>query len=608
VIDLNHYFEFLNALQVQTKEAGVIRLGHSLLGGQKRVLTEVQRGLEAGCHEFVILKSRQIGMSTFFLSWDMYWLFRYDGTPGVLVTHDEPAREQFRAIFELYYAGLPGEWKKDIVQHNRNQLVLSNRSMLQYKVAGLKQTSTKTLGRSSAVSFGHMTEVAFWGDPEQIHSLKSSMAEHNPLRFFAWESTANGFNHYYDMWEEALSSVSSRAIFVGWWSHDFYRAKRNGPIWRRYWGEKGKLTTPEAQTVRRLKSEYDFDLDDEQMAWYRWMRHEKMTDEMALLENYPSFPEEAFVATGSRFFTGAMISENYKRVLREPVPQSYRVIIGQEFTDTQLQDVPERSATLRVWEEPAEGAYYALGADPAYGSSEHSDRFAINVYRCWANRMEQVAEFCAVDIAPYTFAWIIVYLAGCYRPCVYNIEVNGPGGAVIQEIDNLRKVAHRYMGRDGRSMRDVVGKMQQFLDIRVDSLYRRPMGIHTLTTSRTKDIYMSTLKDAFERAILVPHSKYLLDEMKAVVRDGATIGAPEHSHDDRVVSSALSAKAWNDQLRSMLINRSIVWVPPEKRKDLEQPPDTPLGRNVRNYLTEIGYIEKPRAESGVKVYNIGKQG
>lgn len=603
MFDFNHFNDFLNALPINTKERGLINLGPNLLGTQKRLLQEIQRGMEDGVREFVTLKSRQIGVSTLSLALDMYWLFRYEGTPGVMVVHEESARDQFRAILELYYENLPDMWKQGIVQHNRNQLVLANRSMLQYKVAGLKQTSAKTLGRSSAVSFGHMTETAYWGDPEQIHALKAAMAEFNPQRFFHWESTANGFNHFHEMWEDALSSVTIRGIFITWWSNEFYRAARDSRIWRQYWGHKGRPTPQEVNGIARLKREYDVELDDEQLAWYRWVRAEKVTDEMALAAEYPWFPDDAFVATGSKFFTGQAITDSYKRVLQQPPPKAFRVRIGAEFTDTELVDVAERLAHLRVWEEPVEGAYYALGGDPAYGSSEESDRFAIVVSRCWANRVEQVAEYCTVDIAPYTFAWVVVYLAGAYQPCVYNLEVNGPGGAVLQEIDNLRRLAGRsYVQGQSQTMRDVVKKMQQFYFAREDSVTRRPIGLHTITTQRVKDVYMSGLKDSFERGVFVPHSKYLLDEMKAVVRDGATIEAPT-GHDDRVVAAALGVKAWQDQLRMKLINANVVWIPPEERAKVKVQPDTPLGRNVRDYLQAIGYKEKPKNESGVRTYN-----
>jgi hypothetical protein len=605
VFDFNHLQAFLDALPINTKERGLITLGPNLLGTQKRLLQEIQRGMEDGVREFVTLKSRQIGVSTLSLAIDMYWLFRYAGTPGVMVVHEESARDQFRAILELYYENLPDMWKQGIVQHNRNQLVLENRSMLQYKVAGVKQTSAKTLGRSSAVSFGHMTETAYWGDPEQIHALKASMAEMNPQRFFHWESTANGFNHFHEMWEDALSSVTIRGIFISWWSNEFYRAPRDGRIWRQYWGHKGRVTPQEAAGIKRLIREYSVELDDEQIAWYRWIRAEKVTDEMALAAEYPWFPDDAFVATGSKFFTGQSITENYKRVLQQPAPQSFRVRIGAEFTDTDLVDVPERLATLRVWEEPVPGAFYVLGGDPAYGSSDTSDRFAIVVLRAYANRLEQVAEFCTVDIAPYTFAWVVVYLAGCYQPCVYNLEVNGPGGAVIQEIDNLRKLAGKALRQgEAKTMRDVIGKMQQFYYAREDSITRRPTGLHTLTTQRVKDVYMSGLKDTFERGIFIPHSKYLLDEMKIVVRDGGSIEAPNQGHDDRVVAAALAVKAWNDQQRARLINQNVVWVPPEDRAMVEARPDTPLGRGVRNYLQSIGYMERPKVDSGVRAYNL----
>jgi hypothetical protein len=156
-------------------------------------------------------------------------------------------------------------------------------------------------------------------------------------------------------------------------------------------------------------------------------------------------------------------------------------------------------------------------------------------------------------------------------------------------------------------MRDVIGKMQQFLYVREDSLYRRPTGLHTLTTERVKDVYMSGFKDVFERGILIPHSKYLLDEMKAIVRDGGSIEATGDAYDDRVVSAALAVKAWNDQLRTRLITQNHIWVPPEKRKELEQAPDTPLGRNIRNYLTNIGVIPKPQGEPPkVHAYNLPK--
>lgn len=607
MLDFDRFAKFLSSLRIDTKERGNIRLGSSLLGSQRRLFDEIRLGLQEDVHEFVCLKCRQIGISTGLLALDLYWPLRYAGTPGTIITHDEPARDQFRAALEQYYEGLPPEWQQTIVQHNRNQIVFRNRSVLQYKVAGVKETSKKVLGRSAALAYAHATECAFWGDPDQIHGLKASMAEMNPLRFYIFESTANGFNHFHEMWEEAASAATIRPIFITWWSNEQYRVAEGDARWRKYWGFKGRATPSELDRVKRVKAEYGVEIDTLQLAWYRWVAAEKVTDEMALLAEYPTLPEEAFVATGAKYFSGPHLNAAYHRVLKEVKPQRYRFHFGAAFTDTAVSDANERTAQLRVWEEPVAGATYVIGADPAYGSSANADRFVAHVSRAWANRVEQVAEFATADIAPYTFAWVIVYLAGAYRPCVYNIELNGTGTTVVQEIENLKKSAARSpIAGEARTMRDVVRRMSEFLYAREDSISGRPIGKHTLTNERTKETYMGLLKDNFEREIWVPHSRTLLDEMATVVRDGGRIIAQGRAKDDRVIAGALAVKAWNDQLRQRLIAQNVLYVPPEAAlEEASALAPTVLGRSVRNYLQAIGAVPRPAPpNAGVRAYNV----
>jgi hypothetical protein len=616
MIAWGHFFEFLNALSINTKERGVVYLGQTLLGTQKRFLQEVKIGMDMGVREFVTLKCRQIGISTVSLALDIYWL-GMNMVQGAIVVHDEAARDQFRAILQMYMDGLPEEWQLESDQHNRNQLVLENGSMFQYKVAGVKESSTKSLGRSSAISFGHFTEVAFWGDPSQISSLKSSMAEENPNRFFNWETTANGYNHFNDMWNDAHGSVSVRPIFITWWSNEFYRARRDTIKWKQYWGHKARPTEQERDWIKQVKEDFDHDLDDEQLAWYRWNRAEKVTDEEDLYQEFPTTPEDAFQATGSKFFTGKSLNMAFRRVLGEPKPKMYRFQFGEDFTDTNLIESPEKNAHLKIWEEPqtrdlknpnSQMAYYAIGADPAYGSSETADRYVVQVFRAYANKLVQVAEFCVVDLSTYTFAWVICYLCGCYQPNVYNIEVNGPGGAVIQEIDNLKRLAGKaLLPGQSKTMMDVVRKMQEFLYVRPDSVTQRPQGKHTLTTANIKDSYMSMMRDNFERGVLEIHSRPMLDEMKSVIRDGIWIGAEGDGKDDRVIGGALATKAWNDSLRQRLINSNVVWVPEEQRTIQTAQSDSVAGRMIRGYLQQIGAVRKQEAEKRVAAYNTGRK-
>lgn len=590
--DRAHFDEFCHSLLINSKEEGVIPLGQRLLGTQRRWLDEVQKGLEEDIHDFTTLKCRQIGISTISLAFDLYWPFDITGMTGAIVVHDEPARDSFRATLDMYYEGLPRSWKIDIVQHNRNQLVLSNGSGLQYKVAGVKETSKKALGRSSALAFLHATEVAFWGDPNQIVAIKGSLAEKNPNRFFHWETTANSFNHFYDMWEEAKKAVTQRAIFISWWANEYYRVPRGGRVWEMYWGRRGKPTKEEREWIRTVKKLYGVEIDDEQMAWFRWMHAEKLTEQSALFAEFPPTEEHAFQATGSQFFSALKLGETFKQIRREPAPKMYLFKFGKEFYETELIETKKRDeAQLLVWEEPVKGAFYTTGGDPAYGWSEHSNGFVVQVNRAYANRLEQVAEFRAENITTYAFAWVIVYLCGAYEPSILNLELNGPGEAVLNEIQNLKKTANLKHVSIRPGMFNVVGKIQHFLYRRLDQIGGMPTAIHTLSNERLKDSMFSTYRDYYERDICILHSRELLSEMRAVRRP-ADGGAPaaESGNDDRVVGQVLACRAWNDQLRTRLIAQNVTWAPPQEG---EQEPkiivaDSVLGRSLRNYLIDIG--------------------
>lgn len=552
---LDHFTRFTQALRIDTKERGLVRLGDVMLGTQKWVLNNMVMGMEDGVRDFVTLKCRQIGISTISLAIDLYWQFKHQGLAGALVTHDEPAREQFRQILQNYYDGLPNSWKQPMTVHNRNHMVFGNRSRLQFKVAGTTaRKSSAALGRSSALTFCHATEMSSWADPEGVSSLKASLADAHPSRLYHWESTARGFNLFYDMWEEAKKAVTQRAIFVSFWANELYRAKRHDVIWNSYWGKNGRLTAEERGKVRDVRTLYDVEVDDEEIAWYRWMAAEKVTDADDMMQEFPWTEHEAFIASGSQFFGARHIGEAIKAQRDQQPPDSYRLEFGVNFIDTQLIAAPPRSCNLRIYEEAVPGAQYVLGADPAYGSSTYRDAFALSVWRCYADRIEQVAEFCDPDMATYSFAWALCYLAGLYEPCLVNLEMNGPGAAVLNEINNLRKTGTISRQQSDRNMYNVVRNMQQYLYRRLDSLSGAPNALHWLTTEQSKERMMNAFRDYFERGIAVVRSRELLGEMKNITRqDGAAPSGDDKNKDDRVTGGALAIVAWNDMLRPRLL-------------------------------------------------------
>ena len=577
--DLNKFYKFCSELKIETKEEGLKKMG-KLLGTQTYVMQEIQKGLQEDVHFFVILKGRQLGITTISLALDLYWQFTHPGWQGTLVADTEENRDMFRSTLAMYMEGLPKEYKIPLVAHNRNQMVLKNRSRLFYQIAGNKSR----LGQGKAITYLHGTETASWGNEEGLASLIASLAEKNPERLYMFESTAQGFNMFHDMYKTAKRAKTQRAIFCGWWRNEFYSVPGDSQIYKVYWD--GKLKAEEKEWTKEIKKLYNVEINSRQMAWWRWKMHEGIKDETLMYQEFPPTEDYAFVMTGTSFFSHTRCTEAAK-VAKKTDAEHYRYAFGQLFQDTQVLRSTERLANLTIWEQPIDSAYYVIGADPAYGSSDWADRFCIQVFRCYADGMDQVAEFATSELNTYQFAWVIAHLAGAYKNSTLNLEVNGPGQAVINEIRNLKRMASSMGGPVGHGLMDVLGSMQNYIWRRNDTLGGLSNSIGFLTTSATKERMLNYMKDYFEREMMGVYSMELLEEMKSIVRDNGFLGAPGRAKDDRVIAAALAVVCFAEQVQPRLyahkITRNV-----SKAQQEYTPEQITVGRNVSDYLKRIG--------------------
>ena len=579
--DLQHFYRFCRELKVETKEMGIQRLGQRLLGSQTYVMEEIAKGLNQGTHFFVILKGRQLGITTISLALDLYWHFKNPGFQGTLTTDTEENRDQFRTTLAMYMDGLPPEFKIPLMTHNRNQMVLKNRSRLFYQVAGLRAKGS--LGRGKGITYLHGTETSSWGDEEGLASLLASLAEKNPNRLYLFESTARGFNMWHDMWQVAKKAKTQKAIFCGWWRNELYAADPKSDVYRVYWD--GKLSPEEKEWTREVKKLYQVEVNTRQIAWWRWKLNEGLKDEALMYQEFPPTEDYAFIMTGSSFFSHTRCTDQAK-VAKKLLPRYYRFSMGQYFEDTELIQSTERMATLTLWEEPIDNAYYVIGADPAYGSSDWADRFCIQIYRAYADGLDQVAEFATSEINTYQFAWIICYLAGAYKNSTLNLEVNGPGQAVINEMRNLRRQAQTMEPKKARQLDDVLSHMQHYLWRRNDSLGGVSNSLGYLTTHSSKERMLNYFKDYFERGMMNVYSMDLLEEMKSVVRDGGSIAAYGRNKDDRVIATALACVAYAEQLMPRLMQMRMTRA---RKEEAVTPVQEPImDRQINNYLKALG--------------------
>lgn len=549
------FLDFISHLRIDSKDTGPGKI--ALYKAQIMFLANVSSRLPKGIRHFLFLKARQVGITTISLAVDLFWLFLHPGIQGALVTDNEANRDKFRIILDRFYESLPKSMRVTITKHNRNNLVLANGSVLDYLIAG--QRKNANLGRSRGLNFIHGTEVSSWGDEEGYASLMASASEIHPHRLYLFESTAKGFGLYYDLWNTAKDDETQSTCFIGWWAKESYALDESSELFKRYWD--GTISDEEGKRIAEVYDLYGHMITPAQLAWFRWKSETRIPTESFMDQEYAWTEFSAFVHSGQTFFPNKKIGQLIMDLDDVCPPfQAKRYHLGEHFDSMQLETVdhPEE-ADLKIWEEPVTGGVYAIGVDPAYGRSDNKDRHVIEVWRCYADRMIQVAEFATYVPETYQITWVMAHLAGSYTNCVVNLEISGPGHAIMQELRHLRQMfdAGLLPGiSNSTELSDVFACVRWYMYHRPDS-----MGAGYLynwkTTQDNKLTILNQMRDSFVLNMLEVRSRPLAFEMRTIVQDGASIEASGRNKDDRVFATALAHKAWVEWLRPDLLGSGM---------------------------------------------------
>jgi hypothetical protein len=541
------FLKFLGVLRIQSKDYGLIPF--QLLGSQIYVLDEICKGIEEGITTFIILKARQLGMSTFLLALDLFWAMEHEGLLGVFCTHEEASRDQFRNQIEVFFQTIPKEFLVPYTTSNRTMLVLENASLFRYLVAGTRGTTNK-LGRSGGCNFAHLTEMAFWGSADDLTALQQTFSEIYPNRLYIAESTPNGYNHFEEMWSIAVDSPAQKAIFVGWWRDERNEFSKEHPLFLKYMpeGAASTLKAEEREMVIDVRKQFGVQLTAGQLAWWRHHLETKCNNDLnQMYQEMAHTPEVAFRATGSQFFTNEAVTAMLKEARTKPcLPMAFRVT--NQPGDTGVSSTMLSKADLKIWEEPSPIGRYVIGADAAYGSSDDNDCSVLFVGRCYADCIVQVAEFASNTVKPYQFAWIIAYLAGLYRDTMVQLEIGGAGSATFDELNRLRGLSPSIATDDDLSLRNCLRHMKEFLYFRTDSFNGGRMR-QWIMSPDLKVKLMERYKTGFETGRIRVRSMISLEEHRKIVRDQGSIAAGGKAHDDRVIAAALAYWSWDTYIQ-----------------------------------------------------------
>ena len=286
IINTKKYIE--EFLKIKTKDSEIIPF--KLNKPQLKLYDLLKRQSEAGKPQrVIILKARQMGFSMLTEA----ILFKRTATKANvnsgIIAHKDDATTNLFNMSKLFLEELPEQLKPKTKASNAKEIIFDDRegNGLRSKVKCMT-AGGDGIGRSDTFQNLHLSEVSSWTHAKEILDGLLQAVPNKPNTLIIIESTAKGYDYFKELWDKACDGENDfEPLFCAWWELDEYRL----PC--------GELElTEEEQELKEL-----YNLDNEQIAWRRWcIRNNCGNDVNTFKQEYPSCPEEAFLASGECIF------------------------------------------------------------------------------------------------------------------------------------------------------------------------------------------------------------------------------------------------------------------------------------------------------------------
>jgi hypothetical protein len=258
------------------------------------------------------------------------------------------------------------------------------------------------------------------------------------------ESTANGYNEFYDLCEEARKGENEWVLlFFAWHDHAPNRMPCTDEEYQRLINNLDKkireylIGTPKQRGIIEL-----YKLDKEQVKWWIWTyKNDNNSDFDMMKQENPSNYQEAFLSTGLPVFDNEKIRLRIEHLQQEqkknpPKRGHFSFEWGNPDTKDYIKDntikfVEDPNGFVTIYEDVQSGYPYVIGGDTkGEGTDFYSGAIINNVT---GNRAASI-HFCWTNSKPYTYQ---MYCAGIYfNLALIGIEMNFNTGP-IEELERL---------------------------------------------------------------------------------------------------------------------------------------------------------------------------
>ena len=355
-------------------------------------------------NRIIILKARQLGISTLTRGWNFWQAFCADQPRQYAVlSHTQRSSEELHRMEKTFYENLPEMLRKPLGKSSVRTLKFaeSGAELCTYTAGGKGGT------RSYAMNTAHLSEFAFYENQEEVMATVTAAVGEGQIVI---ESTPNMPNDmYHRLVKGALAGENEwKLVFFPWWKHPAYEAKPPHG-----WN----ITSPKD---RKYQQEYG--LTERQMYW----RHKQIRTlgRDKFMREYPSSVEDAFQAIGANFFDAEKLSE---------------------ITPIKLGKHQHRQYCL-----PVAGDSYVMGVDVSAGVGRKGDYSVITIVS--VSTRQPVYHWICNKTSPSKLAEVILDLAAKYNRAKVVVESNGHGTWVLHRLKDLG-VKNLWTDKNGKPFR-----------------------------------------------------------------------------------------------------------------------------------------------------------
>lgn len=305
----------------------------------------------------IILKARQMGFSTMTEALIFARTITNTHINSGIITHKDEATNNLFTMTKNYYDWLPDNFKPSLKASNAKELIFDNKDRTGIDSQIKVLTATDDAGRSNTFQNLHISELAFWKcDINKALASLMAAVPNSPKSMIIIESTANGYNEFKTMWDNAVNGSNGfTPLFFAWFQMPDYR--RPVPF-------DFELTYEE----ERLKER--FGLDNEQIQWRRETLRTVCNGDINLFrQEYPSTPEEAFIATGNSYFNNEVVNARLEQV-KKPLKKGFFKYKYNGLTISDIEWVDDEFGYINIYKDVDNYTPYVIGGDTSGDGSD----------------------------------------------------------------------------------------------------------------------------------------------------------------------------------------------------------------------------------------------